>query len=223
MNKISTRRAIAAAGVAGAALMGLSSLGAGGAAAGPLPGANVTKTLVDGTPVNIRLFDERVDVHPAVTNVPTSREVFTSGKIQVTVGGKATGGTIAAGYVVGCQLQFGASGQGATGNVLSEGLNDSKWPDHDASSAGGTFTLAPGQAVYAPTVGSLVGLKDSNSNAINAITFSGSTGGVAYGQEKFGVDGCAGYAQAQAKITVTVETDSVKGVVTAYGRPFSIG
>lgn len=222
MNKISTRRAIAAAGVAGAALMGLSSLGAGGAAAGLLPGANVTKTLVDGTPVNIRLFDERVDVHPAVTNVPTSREVFTSGKIQVTVGGKATGGTIAAGYVVGCQLQFGASGQGATGNVLGQGLNTGGDNDN-VSSAGGTFTLAPGQAVYAPTVGSLVGLKDSSSNAINAITFSGSTGGVAYGQEKFGVDGCAGYAQAQAKITVTVETDSVKGVVTAYGRPFSIG
>ncbi|HCS57884.1 MAG TPA: hypothetical protein DIW80_12315 [Gordonia polyisoprenivorans] len=218
MKKISTRRAIAAAGVVGAALMGLTSLGAGGAVAGPLPGAKVVKKLVDGTPVTIQLYDESADVHGAVTNIPTSREVFVSGKIRVTVGGQADGGTIQAGYVVGCQLNFGAS-SGADGSATpssSGGVTPS-------ATANGGFTLGPGEAVYVPTVGTLVGLEDSSDNAINANTFSGTTGGVAYSQEKFGVDGCAGYAQAMAKVTVTVETDSVKGVLVAYGKPFSIG
>ncbi len=74
MKTISTR-VPAALGMAGAVVVGLSSLGAGGAAAGPLPGGQVTKTLIDGTPVTVRLFDEHVNVQRAVTNVATSREV----------------------------------------------------------------------------------------------------------------------------------------------------
>ncbi|RPA65727.1 hypothetical protein EF294_03010 [Gordonia oryzae] len=218
MKKISTRRAIAAAGVVGAALMGLTSLGAGGAVAGPLPGAKVVKKLVDGTPVTIQLYDESADVHPAVTNIATSREVFVSGKVRVTVGGQADGGTISAGYIVGCQLNFGASSGTSGGAALGSG--GSVTP---SGSATGGFTLSPGEAVFVPTVGTLIGLEDSSSNAINANTFSGTTGGVAYSQEKFGVDGCAGYAQAKAVVQVTVETDAVKGVLTAYGKPFSIG
>ncbi|QTI71591.1 MspA family porin [Gordonia polyisoprenivorans] len=218
MKKISTRRAIAAAGVVGAALMGLTSLGAGGAVAGPLPGAKVVKKLVDGTPVSIQLYDESADVHPAVTNIATSREVFVSGKIRVTVGGQADGGTISAGYIVGCQLNFGGSA-GADGSAAP----DSGGGVSTSASASGGFTLGPGQAVFVPTVGQLVSLQDSSDNRINANVFSGTTGGVAYSQEKFSVDGCAGYAQAMAKVQVTVETDSVKGVLTAYGKPFSIG
>ena len=95
MKKFNTRRVVAAVGVAGAALMGLTSLGAGGAAAGPLPGASATKTLADGTPVSIRLFDESVNIQRAVTNVQTSREIWASGKVAVTVGGKADGVMVA--------------------------------------------------------------------------------------------------------------------------------
>lgn len=222
MKKISTRRAIAATGVVGAALMGLTSLGAGGAIAGPLPGAKVVKKLVDGTPVTIQLYDESADVHPAVTNIGTSREVFVSGKIRVSVGGQADGGTIQSGYIVGCQVNFGANGGAGTGDVFSSGLNSGK-EKTQSSSASGTVTLGPGQAAYFSTVGTLVNLEDSSDNKINANTFSGTTGGVAYSQEKFGVDGCAGYAQAKAVVKVTVETDAVKGVLTAYGKPFSIG
>ncbi|WP_020172102.1 MspA family porin [Gordonia polyisoprenivorans] len=224
MKKISTRRAIAAAGVVGAALMGLTSLGAGGAVAGPLPGAKVVKKLVDGTPVTIQLYDESADVHPAVTNIATSREVFVSGKIRVTVGGSADGGSIQAGYIVGCQLNFGASAGGELDAAPGATINDSPSVSTSGSNPPGAgFTLSPGQATYFSTVGTLVGLQDSDKNNINANTFSGTTGGVAYSQEKFGVDGCAGYAQAMAKVTVTVETDSVKGVLVAYGKPFSIG
>lgn len=218
MNKKFTRSVAVTAGIAGAAVMGLTSLGAGGAAAGPLPGANVTKTLVDGTKVNINLFNESVDVHPAVTNIATSREVFVSGKVRVTVGGKAKGASVKAGYIVGCQLDFGAGAEAGTGNVLSPGLNSGD-EDTDSSSAGGGFTLAPGQAVYTPVIQTT----DSDDDGVTDYTFKGNSGGVAYSQERFGVDGCAGYAQAKAKIEVTVDTDAVKGVVVAFGKPFSIG
>ena len=77
----------------------------------------VTRTLVDGTPVTVQLFDEYVNVQRAVTNVQTSREVWVSGKVKVTVGGKAEGGSVNAGYLVGCQVNFGAS---AEGDVLFE-------------------------------------------------------------------------------------------------------
>lgn len=216
-------RAASSAGVAGAVVVGLSSLGAGGAAAGPLPGGYLSTTLVDGTPVTVRLFDEHVNVQKAVTNVATSREAWLSGKVKVTVGGKATGGTINGGYLVGCQVNFGAGANGGAGVTVS--------PDGSggvsaapSGNAGGGFTLGPGQSTYVPVINTTSG--DSTAYkyyTVNGYKFAGSTGGVAYSQEKFGLDGCAGYASAKAKIRVTINTDSVKGVITLYGKSFSLG
>ena len=58
---------------------------------------------------------------------------------------------------------------------------------------------------------------------VNDYTFKGNKGGVVYSQEKFGVDGCAGYASARPRIQVTVSTDSVKSVTVLNGKPFSLG
>lgn len=218
MNSKITRRVAAAAGLTGAAVMALTSVGAGGAEAGPLPGANVTKKLVDGTSVNIQLFDENVNIQRAVSNVPTSREVWLSGKVRVTVGGGAEGGSINAGYIVGCQLNFGASG-GTKGGLAVTPQEGGGAPT--ASSSGDAnlgFNLGPGQAGYVPVIQT-----KSGDDTINSFTFTGNRGGVVYSQERFTVNGCAGFAEAKAKIQVTVDTDSVKGVVTAYGKPFSIG
>ncbi len=224
MKKINSRVA-AGVGLAGAAVMGLTSLGAGGAVAGPLPGGFVTKTLVDGTPVTVRLSNEFVNVQKAVTNVATSREVWMSGKVTVTVGGKAEGGSIAAGYLVGCQVNFGAGaegGAGATFTPQTDGTVTAAPSESTGAKAG--FTLGPGEASYVPiidtTSGDSTAYKDYN---VSDYTFKGARGGVAYSQEKFGLDGCAGYASAKAKVKVTVSTDSVKGVITLYGKPFSLG
>ncbi|MGW8812043.1 MspA family porin [Gordonia terrae] len=222
MKKNITRRVVAAAGITGAVAMGLTSLGAGGATAGPLPGGTITKTLVDGTPVTVQLFDEYVNVQRAVTNVATSREVWLSGKVRVTVGGKAEGGSVNAGYLVGCQVNFGAdAGAGAGVKVPFDG-SDPSFTDSTGAEAG--FSLGPGQASYFPiieeTSGSDTAYKDYN---VSSYSFKGQKGGVTYSQQKFGLDGCAGYASAKAKIKVTVSTDAVKGVVTLYGKPFSIG
>ncbi|WP_168707387.1 MspA family porin [Gordonia paraffinivorans] len=215
MKKNITRRVVAAAGLTGAVAMGLTSLAAGGATAGPLPGGTVTRTLVDGTPVTVTLFDEYVNVQRAVSNVPTSREVWLSGKIKVTVGGKAEGGSVNAGYLVGCQVNFGAGAGGEASADTSGG---------GGTSANAGFTLGPGQATYFPIIETTSGTDTAYEDYhVNSYSFKGKKGGVVYSQEKFGLDGCAGYASAKAKVKVTVSTDAVKGVITLYGKPFSIG
>ncbi len=222
MKKINTRVA-AGVGLAGAAVMGLTSLGAGGAAAGPLPGGTVTKTLVDGTPVTVRLYDESVTVNRAIVNSVTNRQVWASGKVRVTVGGAAKGGTISAGYIVGCQVHIGYGGStgGGLGGEWTPGSTPGvSWSNtYGSPGVSGGFTLGPGQAGYVP----LIQETDTDDDAVNSYTFTGSSGGVAYSQETYQVNECAGFAEAKAKVTATINTDAVKGLVVLYGQPFSLG
>ncbi|WP_279101824.1 MspA family porin [Gordonia bronchialis] len=220
MKKNITRRVVAGAAVTGAAVMGVATLSDGVAAAGPLPGGKITKTLADGTPVTVTLFDQFANYQRAVTNVQTSREVWVTGKVRVNVGGKADGGSIKVGYDVGCQVNFGAEA-GAYGGVdIGE---DGPAPNGDTGISG-AVTLGPGQVktvwVVNTTSGDSTAYKDYE---VNDYTFSGNKGGVVYSQEKFGVDGCAGYASARPRIQVTVSTDSVKSVTVLNGKPFSLG
>lgn len=217
-----TRRAAAAAGVTGVAVMGLTSLGAGGAAAAPVPNTTITKTLVDGTPVTIQLFGQSANVTQPLIPFPTTREVWVSGKIRVTVGGQAEGGTVAAGYIVGCQVSvdLGAEGGISGGAAATPNTSGGATVEPDGSGTGGaTIGLGPGAAGYVP----IIDETDGDDDTVSSYSFAGNRGGVAYSQEKFGVTGCGGYAEAKAKVTVTVDTDAVKGVVTLYGQPFSLG
>lgn len=212
MNKRVIRGATASAAIAGAALMGAALVPA-PANAVSLPSVSKTKALPEGT-VTIKLFNESASISRAVTNTVLSREVMVSGKVRVSTTGAVKGGNVSAGYIVGCQVNFGAD-MGAKGGVTQ------KFSGGDpAPSLGGTggIKLAPGQAKYAPIVHSVVDETETNS-----FTFGAQTGGVAYSGERFGVDGCAGFAQARAKVTVRVSTDTYVGNVTLYGRPFSIG
>ena len=228
MKKNITRRVVAAAGIAGAVAMGLTSLGAGGATAGPLAGGTITKTLVDGTPVTVQLFDEYVNVQRPISNVPTTREVWLSGKVRVTVGGKAEGGSIKVGYDVGCQVNFGGgevSVPGVSGGLdYTDPSNVTVGGGLDGEEVGGGFSLGPGEVkrqwLVNETSGDDTAYKSYN---VNAYTFKGQKGGVVYSQEQFKVESCAGYAAARAFIQVTVSTDAVKGVVALNGKPFSLG
>ncbi|MFW0795651.1 MspA family porin [Gordonia sp. CPCC 205515] len=222
MKKINKRLA-ATAGAAGAVVIGLTSLGAGGAAAGPIPSKTLSKTLMDGTKVTVTLTGMNVNYQRAVTNVQTSREVWGSAKVGVKVGGKADGGTIKVGYQVGCQVTFTAgagSGAGVEGAPSDSG-GVSVTPSADANAG---VTLGPGQVqtvwIINTTSGDSTAYKNYN---VNDYTFKGNSGGVAFSQEKFGVDGCAGYAQGRVIASVTVNTDSVKGVVGIASAPFSLG
>ncbi|MGV9824147.1 MULTISPECIES: MspA family porin [unclassified Gordonia (in: high G+C Gram-positive bacteria)] len=237
MKKIITRRVAAVVGIAGAAVMGLGSFGVGGAHAGPVAGGKVTKKLADGTPVTVALYDQFINIQHPVSNVPTSREVWASGKVNVTVGGKAEGGSIKAGYLVGCQVNFGiddssGAGAGFTNQGTWGDFNGVPYPRFNKNNgqaspvpgANGGVTLQPGAVstvwLINTTSGDSTAYKDYG---VNDYTFKGSSGGVQYSQEQFGVDGCAGYASAQPIVQVSVSTDSVKSLVTLRGTPFSLG
>lgn len=212
------KRTMAGVAIAGAALVGITGLTAGAAEAGKLPGATKTKSFDEGS-VQIRLFDEAYSIRRAVTNIPTSREIWVSGKVRVTTNGGVKGGNINVGYLVGCQLDFGAGASGGIqGNFkwkdIIEGTEPTITDTLDGTETGVGFKLSPGEAAYVPVI------KSSSDGSFN---FGNARGGVAYSQERFGVDGCAGYAQARAKVTVRVSTDTFRGNITTYGAPFSLG
>ncbi|GAA4666314.1 MspA family porin [Gordonia humi] len=207
--------------VAGAAVVGAALIAAGGttamvghADAGKLPGGYVSKNLGDGNSVQIRLYDESVTRSRAVTNIATSREAWVSGKIAINTKGDVKGGTVTAGYQVGCQLTFGA---GADGGVKV--TPDASGGAAADPSAGANFKLGPGDSAFKP----IINVAASDGSTLSSISFSNGRGGLAYSQERFGVDGCAGYASARAIVKVQVSTDTFKGNVTMYGKPFSIG
>ena len=224
------KRVLAGTAIAAAAVVGVTGLTAGAADAQKLPGAVKTKHFGEGS-ITMRLFDESATISRAVTNVPTSREVLVSGKVAVTTKGGVKGGNINAGYLIGCQLNFGA-GAGAGAGAEFDGwdaLNlgpEGFAPDADSligaftpsGDVNGEFSLSPGEARYVPVIKTSIGDSD-----VNSFNFGNARGGVAYSQERFGVDGCAGHAQGRAKVTVKVSTDTFKGNVTMYGKPFSLG
>ncbi|NMO00561.1 MspA family porin [Gordonia sp. TBRC 11910] len=218
MRKTFTRRIAAAAGVLGAALMGLTAVGAGAATAGPLPGGFVNKKLVDGTTVQARLYDEFVNYNAGnVANIPTSRAVWVSGKIGVNIGGGAKGASVNGGYVVGCQISL--SGIDNNGGASTDGTQAGT-----SATAGATLHLGPGQAGYVPIIQTTSGDYTTYKNYnVNKFTFTGNHGGVAFSQEQFQVNGCAGYAEARARFDVVVVTDTMLAHVVVWGKPFSIG
>lgn len=216
-----TSRVLAGAALAGAAVMGVSAMTPGTAEAAKLPGASKSVN-VGGGSVNIRLFDETYNITRSVANNHFSREVLVNGKIRVTTSGKVKGANVKAGYLVGCQLNFGASGGAGIGTDL--GWNGPGDPDgtipgiDDDSGVEAGFKLAPGEAGFFPVVNAKIG-----DDEVDSFDFTGARGGVAYSGERFGVDGCAGHAQAMAKVTVKVKAPGYVGNVTVYGKPFSIG
>ena len=209
-------RIVAGAAIAGAALIAASGTVAGTADAGKLPGGFKSKNLGDGTSIQIRLYDESVKRTKAVTNIATSREALVSGKIAVSTKGDIKGATLTAGYIVGCQLNFGAKADGGAGVTMD--TEGAVAPDDKGTQVGSGFTLSPGEAGFKPIIN--VAGDDSD---INSVSFSNGRGGLAYSQERFYVDGCAGHASARALVKVQVKTDTFKGNVTLYGKPFSLG
>ncbi|WP_454162319.1 MspA family porin [Gordonia iterans] len=212
------KRVAAGVAVAGAALMAVSGVAAAPAEAAKLPGATKTKSFDEGS-LTIRLYDESYRITRAVTNIPTSREVWVSGKVSVQTRGGVKGGNVNVGYLIGCQLNFGAEGGAGIKYKFNYEGDQPKNPfDNDDTSMGAGFELSPGEAAYVPVIKTSI-----NGSDVDSFNFGNARGGVSYSQERFGVDGCAGHAQGMAKVTVKVKTDTFKGNITMYGKPFSLG
>ncbi|GAA1456218.1 MspA family porin [Williamsia maris] len=218
------RSVAAAAAIASVSAVALASLGAGNAAAGKLPGGFITQKLADGTSVSVQLKDEFVTRARSGAANATTRNVWVSGKVLVTVGGSgATGGGVNAGYLVGCQVDFSAGGSGGGSGNFSVANDPATAAGDTDAGINGSVTIAPGVAKFVPVLDSGVGKYNDSETADSSFSFAGKRGGIAYSQETFQVNGCAGYASAKAAITVKVSTDAVDGYVTLYGKPFSLG
>lgn len=212
-----TSRVLAGAAIAGAAVIGATAMAPGTAEAAKLPGASKSVN-VGGGSVNIRLFDESYNITRSVANNHFSREVLVNGKIRVATSGKVKGASVKAGYLVGCQMNFGAGGEANIGGGAEWGQAPTISRDSDDTNIKGGFKLSPGEAGFFPVVNAKIG-----DDTVDSFDFTGARGGVAYSGERFGVDGCAGHAQAMAKVTVKVKAPGYVGNVTVYGKPFSIG
>ncbi|MGQ4616604.1 MspA family porin [Nocardia sp. R7R-8] len=188
----------------------------------PLPGGVLTKTLSDGTVVTVRLVGESANISPSMGATPLHRNAWVSGSAQVELSG-AAGGKILPGYTVGCQVNI--AGGGATGGVdgnvdWSSGQNVTGGV---GANSGGNLSLGPGQAksFYVLDLEQADDFGNEAHRTRNA--FKGTSGSVTWADETIGLNGCAGYAQARAFVSVEVETDNVITWVTLWGQPFSLG
>ncbi|MEH3154601.1 MAG: MspA family porin [Gordonia paraffinivorans] len=197
-SKLGLRRLAAGAAIAAVSAVGLASMGAGNAAAGPLPNGSKTTTGIDGEVVTLKRLGESAYPVPSVANNSFGRAAEVSGTIVATAP-KGADATLISGYIVGCQINVGGLSLGLNGSLdLSpEGI------------LGGSFSLplAPGQATFVPIS--------------SAKSIKGGQAIIQYKRQQIDVQKCGGYATARAYSQVELKGDSyIKS--TLYGAPFSL-
>ncbi|MEU1208280.1 MspA family porin [Nocardia sp. NPDC005825] len=226
MNIRKTMARVAGVGAVATAALGLFSTGAANADTFvPLPGGELTQTLSDGTVVTVKLVGESANISPSMGATPVHRNAWVSASAQVNISGDttATGGKIYPGYVVGCQVTIdgGNVSGGATGGASWDSSGNAT-PTGGVNS-GANLTLGPGQAKSFYILD--LEMPDDFGREIHKKrnAFNGTSGSVTWSDETIGLNGCGGYAQARAFVSVEVETDNVISWVTLWGQPFSLG
>ncbi|WP_410870704.1 MspA family porin [Nocardia sp. A7] len=210
------------AGCTAAATMALGLLSTGAANADtfvPLPGGHITKTLSDGTVVDISLVGESANINPSMGSTPAHRNAWVSGSAQVSVSGGG-GGKIFPGYTVGCQVNI------AGGDALGDSDAESTWDGSEQKAGvgtGGELTIGPGQSKSFYVLDLEMADDYGNESHKTRNAFKGGSGSVTWADETIGLSGCGGYAQARSFVSVEVETDNVISWVTLWGAPFSLG
>jgi hypothetical protein len=156
-------------------------------------------------------------------STPLHRNVWVNGKASVVLDGAgAKGASITPGYILACQVDFGAKTGAAMGSELS--IDDTgNLSGVLGGGSNGAITLGPGQAKNVTILD--LEKKDAygGESHSGASKFAGKTGSVTWTDSTLGVSGCAGYAQARSYVKVAVSTDNVSSNVTLWGQPFSIG
>ncbi|MDO3650318.1 MspA family porin [Nocardia mangyaensis] len=214
---ITVKNMVRAAGITAAATVALGLFSTGAANADtfiPLPGGHISKTLSDGTVVDIRMVGESANINPSMGSTPAHRNAWVSGSAQVTVSGGGDG-KIFPGYTVGCQVNI------AGGGASTEGAADSAGAA--VGLGGGSLTLGPGQTRSFYVLDLEMADDYGNESHKTRNAFQGGSGSVTWADETIGLSGCGGYAQARSFVSVEVETDNVISWVTLWGQPFSLG
>ena len=234
-----TKLAIRGAAVAAAAGVAIGALSTGAANADtfiPLPTDTASNT-VGGSKVTLKISNQSARLSPGMVAVPTTRNAWVSGTISVTIdGAKADGGSIAAGYLVGCQINFGAKATAGASATPGLGFDGGGVTGLDGMGAkatgnvGGTITLSAGQvgAQYLvfdratwPQPGDEIS-PDWNTPS-NSFKFKGKSGSLSFNDQTIGVDQCAGYAQARFFAVVKAKVGNSEGHTTLWSKPFTLG
>lgn len=197
-SKLGLRRLAAGAAIAAVSAVGLASMGAGNAAAGPLPNGSKTTTGIDGEVVTLKRLGESAYPVPSVANNGLGRAAEVSGTIVATAP-KGSEATLTSGYIVGCQVSVGGLGIGGSGTFDLTGAL--------ALSGSLSLPLKPGQAVFVPIA--------------SPKTVKGGQAIIQYKRQQIDVQTCGGYATARAYSQVELKGDNyIKS--TLYGAPFSL-
>jgi hypothetical protein len=204
-SKLGLRRLAAGAAIAAVTAVGMASMGAGNAAAGPLPNGSKTTVGVDGTVIKLARTGEGIYPVPSQANNGAGRAAETFGNIFATYP-KGTEGKLTVGYLVGCQINI----EGLKGGLgFSVGgpsdITNLALPNFGISGSL-TVPLTPGE-VKAVELGSK--------------ELKGTAAAIQYRQFQIDIQQCGGYAQARS-IAVLETTGDYYIKSTLYGAPFTL-
>lgn len=185
-----------------------------------LPAQTDTKKMGDGTLVSMSRSQERAIVNASVGGTPVHRNAAVSGQYRIHISKPASKIQLRAGYVVGCQVNFGGvKGQSGFGT-----LDTTPAPTEIKPTVGSTFTLGPGQATNYYIVDTEKADDFGNEKHEPKVTWK-KKDDVKFGyyNTQLTLNGCAGFAQARSIANVLVETKHATEYLVFYGRPFSLG
>lgn len=195
-----------------------------------LPPQTDVQTLPDGTKISITRTNESAIVAPSLGGTPLHRAAQVSAKYTVTSSKKAKI-RIAAGYIVGCQVNVSGFGGGVNASPglaqpnVAPGANPSPLGTFPSVGGGinGTLSLGPGQAVTY-FVNNVEKADDFGSQQQTTnVDYETKKASNSYTNEQLQLTGCAGFAQARSYAQIRVRTSNVDKQISTYGKPFSIG
>ena len=212
-SKLGLRRAAGAVAITAAAVVGVTSMGAGAASAQKLADGYKSVSGFNGESVQTWRKNESGGSVGTVANNPLSRGLTLSGTYTAK-GSAGVGGTLHLGYLVGCQVNI--SGISAT---LGGGFNIST----ATLTGGGSISLpiTPGEVALVTGDQYDVDLSDKGVASLQVSNF------------QIALPACGGYAAARSVVTVLAAkgyspkggTLNAEGTVmqsTLYGQPFNV-
>lgn len=199
----------------------------------PLRDSVKTAKIGSGGTITVTVKGQKARLSPGMVALPTTRNAWVSGAINVKVGGDADGGSIEAGYLVGCQVDVGSAGIEASVEGDSGVTADANGPKVEpavTASTGASITLAAGAVgLQSLTYDRSTWPKPGDTIAPDwyapstSFDFTGSSGSFVYNDQTIGVDGCAGYAQARLYVIVKAQVGNSKGQTVLWGDRFTLG
>jgi hypothetical protein len=222
-SKLGLRRMVGAGALAAVAAMGLSSMGAGGAAAAPLANGYKSASGVDGERVQTwRTGESQYSVARVAYNGGLGRTALLSG-VYRSKASAGVAGKLKVSILAGCQLDVSDLTVGGSGNLGIGGglLNPQEWFPALTLDGGLSIPIAPGQAAL--VTATKKSIEEGGTAAIQLSDFEiefPNCGGFASARTVVTTIAAKGYEISDDDDTVTGEGSLIKS--TLYGQPFFV-